>query len=484
MTQPLPRTSPVGYWDRAAIILLGAAGCALSYDALQQMAIAIHVRSWLTYLYPVVIDGFIAYGVRALILSRTAPLRARFYVWALFGTATAASIWANALHAIRLNQVTTAVSGTGLRLGDITVGVLSTLAPLALAGAVHLYILISRHLSPETDHRQPEATRGPTLGQRLRLRLHGRRGLTDGPLKPSARSLRTAERSVKPVHSLSGLQSNTGLQTAPADGPDRTPRSATDEQRTNTAHPTDGPQTNTGPQTTPADGPDRTPRSATDEQRTNTAHPTNGPQTNTGPRESGATGPQSALDRLVSPATEPGSTSGGQRTEQPADGGVADGSKLMPAQTRVPPRTPRADRSADRHDSAADRAATPTDRRTDSSRRARTGPRSAGNPSRTSERQRTATVDRSATPRTAQADRQTDRPVRAQPASSGPVRTRTNSPCADADDISALVPIARKATEREGRINRTVVREGLRAHDIQVSNERMGRLLHRLRSGP
>lgn len=128
MTQTSPGTSSVGHWDRAAILLLGAAGCALSYDALQQMAIAIHVRSWLTYLYPVVIDGFIAYGVRALILSRTAPLRARLYVWALFGTATAASIWANALHAIRLNQATSA-SGAGLRLGDVTVGVLSTLAP-------------------------------------------------------------------------------------------------------------------------------------------------------------------------------------------------------------------------------------------------------------------------------------------------------------------------------------------------------------------
>ncbi|MGW2364764.1 DUF2637 domain-containing protein [Streptomyces sp. NPDC001667] len=129
-------------WDRVAITALGSAGCALSYDALQQMATAIHVRGLLTYLFPLVIDGFIAYGVRALLVLRTASFGARLYVWTLFGTATAASIWANALHAVRLNQQ---ASPDGLHLGDATVGVLSTLAPLALAGAVHLHILIARH---------------------------------------------------------------------------------------------------------------------------------------------------------------------------------------------------------------------------------------------------------------------------------------------------------------------------------------------------
>ncbi|MEU7254900.1 DUF2637 domain-containing protein [Streptomyces rimosus] len=147
-TKPTPQ-APGGHratsWDRAAITVLGAAGCALSYDALQQMAAAIHVRGLLTYLFPLVIDGFIAYGVRALIILRTAPFRSRLYVWALFGTATTASIWANALHAVRLNQQ---APDAELRLGDLTVGVLSTLAPLALAGAVHLHILIARHTPP------------------------------------------------------------------------------------------------------------------------------------------------------------------------------------------------------------------------------------------------------------------------------------------------------------------------------------------------
>jgi hypothetical protein len=148
-------------WDRAAITVLGGSGCALSYDALQQMAIAVHVRPALTYLFPAVIDGFIAYGVRALLVLRTAPFRARLYVWTLFATATAASIWANALHAVRLNQQ---APTAGLHLGDTTVGVLSTIAPLALAGAVHLHILITRHETPTTRAsvvRPPEIPQPP-----------------------------------------------------------------------------------------------------------------------------------------------------------------------------------------------------------------------------------------------------------------------------------------------------------------------------------
>ncbi|WP_399013122.1 DUF2637 domain-containing protein [Streptomyces sp. FIT100] len=154
MSHVVPMPARINGWDRAAVVALGGAGCALSYDALQQMATAIHVRGLLTFLFPLVIDGCIAYGVRALLVLRTAPLAARCYVWTLFGTATAASIWANALHAVRLNQQQH--DGAGLRLGDLTVGVLSTLAPLALAGAVHLYILIARRATEADLSGHPE----------------------------------------------------------------------------------------------------------------------------------------------------------------------------------------------------------------------------------------------------------------------------------------------------------------------------------------
>ncbi|MET9446113.1 DUF2637 domain-containing protein [Streptomyces cinerochromogenes] len=127
---------------RLGVALVGTIGFALSYDALRQMAVAIHIRGVLTYAFPLVIDGFIAIGVAALLILRTAPWRSRLYVWALVGLATVTSIWANALHAVRLNQQ---AHTAGLYLDDFTVGALSAIAPLALAGAVHLNLVIRRH---------------------------------------------------------------------------------------------------------------------------------------------------------------------------------------------------------------------------------------------------------------------------------------------------------------------------------------------------
>nr|WP_028797098.1 DUF2637 domain-containing protein [Streptomyces sp. SID5476] len=145
MTSPTTASSAVPGTAsiRVGIAMLAAFAFALSYDALRQMAVAVHIRGLLTYAFPLVIDGFIAIGVGALLMLRTAPLRSRVYVWALVGAATVTSIWANALHAVRLNQQTRHIGS--LRLDDYTVGALSAIAPLALAGAVHFYIVICRH---------------------------------------------------------------------------------------------------------------------------------------------------------------------------------------------------------------------------------------------------------------------------------------------------------------------------------------------------
>ncbi|MEU8958503.1 DUF2637 domain-containing protein [Streptomyces sp. NPDC048518] len=146
---------------RTGVALLAVAAFALSYDALRQMAAASHIHPALTYAFPLVIDGFIAIGIGALLVLRTAPLRPRLYVSALVGTATATSIWANVLHAIRLNQQ---ARRPGLALDDITVGIISAIAPLALAGAVHLYLLVQRrptHTEPPDVDRHTTTDTGP-----------------------------------------------------------------------------------------------------------------------------------------------------------------------------------------------------------------------------------------------------------------------------------------------------------------------------------
>ncbi|WP_406148178.1 DUF2637 domain-containing protein [Streptomyces sp. NBC_01012] len=146
---PSPAPVPLTAAIRTGVALLAVAAFALSYDALRQMAAASHIHPALTYAFPLVIDGFIAIGIGALLVLRTAPLSARLYVSALVGTATATSIWANVLHAIRLNQQT---RHNGLSLDDLTVGAISAIAPLALAGAVHFYLLVARRPTTPDRH--------------------------------------------------------------------------------------------------------------------------------------------------------------------------------------------------------------------------------------------------------------------------------------------------------------------------------------------
>lgn len=147
LDQPRRRQLP---YDRLVILLIGTCACVLSFDSLRQVALATHVRPDLSYLFPVVIDGFIAYGVRAMLLLRDAPRSARLYAGTLFSAATAASLWANSLHSVRLNTDGTHV----LVLGNQAVAVLSTIAPLALGGATHLHILVTRH---GHSHQPPES---------------------------------------------------------------------------------------------------------------------------------------------------------------------------------------------------------------------------------------------------------------------------------------------------------------------------------------
>ncbi|MFF4534288.1 DUF2637 domain-containing protein [Streptomyces sp. NPDC001407] len=421
-------TTPVGGWDRAAILTLGAAGCALSYDALQQMAVAIHIRGLLTYLYPLVIDGFIGYGVRALILTRTAPWRARLYVWSLFGTATTASIWANALHAVRLNALNHA-SGSGLRLGDITVGILSTLAPLALAGAVHLYILITRHQPALSD-----ATHGLVRAEQ------------PAPGDRSAETVRTPEAAL-----TNGLVRNETTvctdqrRTADADR-------CADQGRT-----ADGPQerVRTGPHqgegSGQASGPGRTPLATAADRAAKTVRPLSGPRT----EAPGSPLPQAPASHEDLAADRERTRSHPQELETEASGSVSlTGLAGRSAHATVPaPGLRAADTTVPR----------PSAKVTD---------RSAAD-------QRTTSSDAVAVLRTGPQDGADQRNAGAVDGQSGD-RSATGSE-SEEQDIEELLPIARAAVQSHGRINRTVVRSGLREHQIQVSNQRLGLILQRLR---
>ncbi|WP_413966413.1 hypothetical protein [Actinacidiphila polyblastidii] len=109
-------------------------------------------------------------------------------------------MWANALHAVRLNQ--TAPAG-GLQLGDTVVAYLSTVAPLALAGAVHLYILIARGPDNHADRTDQADRPGHHQGGQ-RSPGAGQAGAGQPVSTPTDPSRVTGELPTAPVRSLTG----------------------------------------------------------------------------------------------------------------------------------------------------------------------------------------------------------------------------------------------------------------------------------------
>jgi hypothetical protein len=491
----------VGWWDRAAILALGGAGCALSYDALQQMAVAIHVRPQLSYLFPLVIDGFIAYGIRALLVMSTAPLRARLYTWTLFATATTASIWANALHAVRLNQQARA---GGLRLGDHVVAVLSTIAPLALAGAVHLYILITRHhtapddqsthgaadrpttpitvpASPEgtirterLPHRHPRTDHGPGLGLRTeREPQHGPDQPSGTPQhEPAAQQVPGPAQQTQHRYGDHGPADHRGgnrhrpqdrepslPEAAPAErghtaGPPAdhgTPAGSEHRAQEHNTHTPTGPRPATEPTAPAAPGP-------TAQQRAFTGRPAD-PEPPVDARDTpSASRPSRPVPAgpAAAGAADQDTRAAGRPIHEPG-GGSADRERTATADRHRPGSTgPNIPEHADRFSDAADHSSTPD--------RAAGGP--PDRPEHTAQDRR-AFGDRGPQPRSG------PRPF-AQHRERG---TRTG-------DLEQLLQIARQAALAEGRMTRRALRPYLNQAGVPISNERFTELQQRLYADP
>ncbi|MFJ9034527.1 DUF2637 domain-containing protein [Streptomyces sp. NPDC102274] len=454
--------APVGAWDRLAIVALGTAGCALSYDALQQMAVAIHIRGQLTYLYPLVIDGFIAYGVRALLVLSTAPLRARAYIWTLFGTATTASLWANALHAVRLNQQTTQ---EGLYLGDTVVAVLSTLAPLALAGAVHLYILMTRRhpadherTTHSADHqRAPSGKRtGRSAPSRTTTGAHQR--------TKSAADHTTAGRSAD-QGGTGGPRADGGTDRPAASGADQTasaPRTGTTaDQGVADQGTADAPRVGGAADRRIAAGADQT----SDELRTRNSAG-HGPDAATAPER------VAAQRRMV-----PGSEATAGREADPLDiGGLTD---RGPAQDQQSPRDQAGGPGRPGTTSGADQDGHTADQPVPDW--------SAGPEQQQAADQITNSADQRTNPAADQTGWSADLSVTersADPQGASPADQPDDAADQGGDEdevpMERLIEIARDGALREGRMTRRAIRPYLRAQEIRISNERFGELQSRL----
>jgi hypothetical protein len=513
----------VGWWDRAAIIVLGGAGCALSFDALQQMAVAIHVRPALTYLFPAVIDGFITYGIRALLVMSTAPLRARLYTWTLFATATTASIWANALHAVRLNQQ---ARNSGLRLGDHVVAVLSTIAPLALAGAVHLYILITRHHPTRKSRKDRPGPDQPTTLVPVRADAGG--VIRTGPQDVLGHAVcadRAQDRDHDLKHERTADRGPDKRTRAAADHAEGAPRERTagrdrhadhdraDRPEESQHRPAGHPEGSSGPggpgpaahETAPS-------RAETDEAADPAVRPgDHGQQPSAAPQSA------SAVDtRPEATAPDPKGTSAGQ----PAPGRPTEKQGEDPSTGEQVPAVPsvdvgdRAEVRADRHEEAArdrgsaDHARTARGTQSPGGTRGPKGPVDngpRGDRPRAADQGSGPAEENSGPETPADRSRADHRPLgdpgpekgaaaRAEGAGdqqerrtavrtgNGPARTGQES--GDAAGLEELLSIAREAALTEGRMTRRALRPYLNQAGVPISNQRFTELQRRLYADP
>ncbi|WP_188302127.1 DUF2637 domain-containing protein [Streptomyces sp. CBMA123] len=424
-------------WDKAAIGVMGAVGGTLSYDALQQMAVAMHVRSELSYLFPVAIDGFIAYGVRALVVLKEAPLRARAYTWSVFGGATATSVWANWTHAVRLNESTP--PGQGLHLTNTAVGALSTIAPLVLGGATHLYIVMSRHAAPTAVYGEPDDAQA-VEEETLTVRSERTDSTAPNAVRSWWRTRFRRSRSATPEldHDQSLLeQPRLRLVSGDQAGPSGPVSSAGPSGPVPSAGPS-GPVSSAGPSgPVPSAGPSGPVSSAGPSGPVPSAGPS-GPVSSAGP--SGPV-PSAGPSAPVSSAGSSGPvSSAGPSAPVPSAG----------------PSAPVPSAGSSRPVSSAGSS----------------GPVSSAGPSGPVSSAGPSGPVSSAGPSGPVPSAGPSGPV-SSAGSSGPVPAtgRKRVP------LETLVPVAREAAARAGRVNREVVADGLRDQGYSISNERMGKLL-------
>lgn len=144
---PLQRRTPP--WLGIAAAVLFAFDYLIVFDPLQTLAAAMRVPGYLTYAFPLAIDGFIALAVYALVRLRAAPLRVRAYAWTLTGIAIAIRAAAVAVLGVLVWQQSPKVDW---HVGDVIAVTMCGFAPLVLAGTVHLYVLVTRHAPNVIPH--------------------------------------------------------------------------------------------------------------------------------------------------------------------------------------------------------------------------------------------------------------------------------------------------------------------------------------------
>lgn len=144
------RWYPALIWFAAGVV---AVTFALSYHGLYEFAHKIvGLPFLLALMVPVGVDVFSLCCLAATFLTRDAPLRVRFYCWLMFACTVIVSVGGNAVYAawfIQRDSIATALDSWRYLPAAAVVG--ASLWPAFSAGALHLLIVVRRHMERIRD---------------------------------------------------------------------------------------------------------------------------------------------------------------------------------------------------------------------------------------------------------------------------------------------------------------------------------------------
>lgn len=133
----------IHYFTRIIVVLVAVGAAVLSFDALTALAAASGVPTQLSWVWAVVIDGFILVSTLAAFALRERVGSAKYYAWSTLGVFVMFSILGNAWHAV--------IEKENFVLPIWVAVIVTGIPPLALFLAIHLLVLM---VSPTPEQKQ------------------------------------------------------------------------------------------------------------------------------------------------------------------------------------------------------------------------------------------------------------------------------------------------------------------------------------------
>jgi len=146
----------LNYSTRVVVVLVAVGAAVLSFDALTALALASGIRAEFSWIWAVVVDGFILVATFAAFALKDRGGRSKYYAWTTLGVFVTISILGNAWHA--------AIAKEGYIMPMGVAVIVTAIPPLALFLAIHLLVIM---VSP-TEEQKAEILRHRKKQERLR----------------------------------------------------------------------------------------------------------------------------------------------------------------------------------------------------------------------------------------------------------------------------------------------------------------------------